>query len=284
MLFAVIASAPKIQGDELPTFRGGLEIKHEFEGGIIKIHTFYNTDYAEGQWKITDNKNVDIWLFVDEQPKGTTILVEHMHADCMICSNRTEINGIRQDTMDDKLHTGPQEGFYVSPIYPYNEVFAVEGYTQYLLSIWGYMWGNFGWMSGGEDRLDEENLQRLGAKGSEFAIVFDLLIRHEGEQFYHTISFMDDFIVYFDGGFQENPGSQAEFEIVAIYPYREYAWIFWPGLIVAMITGFWGRYRNENQKTAWPLAVICIVGIIILAAGTFCYFYPVSIEVPVVPQ
>lgn len=282
LLLAMTIAIPKTQANEIPTFHNGVKIQHEFEGGLIIVNTFYNTDYAEGQWKITDNKNVGIYLFVEKQPEGTTILVEHMHADCLICSNRTEFNGIKQDTMDDKMHTGPQEGFYVSPEYPYSCIFAIEGYTQYLLSIWGFMWGDFGWMSGTEKRLTEDTLKHYGTKGSELMVVFDLLIKHEGEEFYHTVSFMDDFIVYFNGAFQENPGSRAEFEIVTTYPNRQHGWIFWPGLALALVFGVIALAREYNY-TKWPFWLICIIGIVILVAGVTCYLLPHQIEVPVVP-
>jgi len=283
LFFTAIPQIPEIQAAEIPTFHNGLRIRHELEGGLIVINTFYNTDYAEGQWKITDNKNVGIYLFVEKQPEGTIILVEHMHADALIYSNRSEINGIKQDTMDDKMHVGSQEGFYVAPGYPYSCIFAIEGYTQYLLNIWGFMWGQYGWMEGGEERLTEENLKNLGTKGSEFMVVFDLLIKHEGEDFYHTVSFMDDFIVYFNGAFQENPGSRAEFEVVRLYPYSEYSWIFWPGLIMAIIGGaiaFLGGYND----TKWPFWLLCCIGVIIMIAASICYIGYVETEVPVVPS
>jgi len=185
-------------------FSEGLTIQHSFENGSIVIETFYRTDYVNGKWRITDNKNVDISLRVFEQPENTTILVEHMHADCVIFSNDSQkVNGLSQDSMDDSFH-GDQGGFYVSLEYQYNCVFAIEGYSQYLMNIWGFICGEYGYIRGADKRLTESNLIEYGAQGSEFMTVFDILIKNDNETFYHTISFMDDFVVYFDGTFDNN--------------------------------------------------------------------------------
>jgi len=287
LLVTIIAQISETKATtEFPTLHNGLTVRHEVEGGLIIVNTFYNTDYAEGQWEITDNKNVGIYLFVEQQPKDTTILVEHVHVDFLICSNRSEINGIKQDGMDDAMHVGNQAGFYVSPQYSYSNIFAIEGYTEWLLSIWGFMWGSFGWMSGTEKRLTEDTLKQYGAKGSEFMVVFDLLIKSQGEENYHTVSFMDDFIVYFNGGFQENPGSQSETKTIAIYPMRDWGWIAWIGLvilIVGIIAIIYG-YGRDSTDLKYIGGFLIVLGIVVIIVGLACYLGAQYIEVPKVPS
>jgi hypothetical protein len=283
LLVTIIAQVSEVKATtEFPTLRNGLTVRHELEGGLIIVNAFYNTDYAQGQWEITDNKNVGIYLFVEKQPENTTILVEHVHVDCLICSNRSEINGIKQDGMDDAMHVGTQAGFYVSPQYSYSNIFAIEGYTEWLTSIWGFMWGNFGWMSGTEKRLTEDTLKQFGAKGSEFMVVFDLLIKNQGEENYHTISFMDDFIVYFNGGFQENPGSQSETKTITTYPWSDWGWIFWPGLVLLFVGILVCYYGNKEDSTALQIIgfILIIAGVILMFAGATCYFQVNQVEVP----
>jgi len=283
LLVTIIAQVSEVKATtEFPTLRNGLTVRHELEGGLIIVNAFYNTDYAQGQWEITDNKNVGIYLFVEKQPENTTILVEHVHVDCLICSNRSEINGIKQDGMDDAMHVGTQAGFYVSPQYSYSNIFAIEGYTEWLTSIWGFMWGNFGWMSGTEKRLTENTLKQLGAKGSEFMVVFDLLIKNQGEENYHTISFMDDFIVYFNGGFQENPGSQSETKTITTYPWSDWGWIFWPGLVLLFVGILACYYGSEECSAAVQFIGIILIaaGIILMFAGAICYIGINKVEVP----
>jgi hypothetical protein len=214
-IFLVLFIAPFFVGvanAQEPTFAEGLTLHHTFENGTILIDTFYKTDYVDGKWRITDNKNVDIHLMVIGQPANTTILVEHMHADCAIYSNETtseSVNGLIQDSMDDSFH-GVQGGFYVSPEYEYNCVFAIEGYSEFLMNVWGFVCGDYGYITGSDERLTESNLIRYGASGSKFSIVFDLVIQNEGEDYFHTVSFMDAFIVNFDGMFADNTGGVLE--------------------------------------------------------------------------
>lgn len=211
-LFVMSAFIEPVSADA-STFSEGLTLQHSFENGTILVETFYQTDYTDGKWRITDNKNVDIQLSVIEQPENTTIFVEHMHADCGIYSNKTgaeSINGLIQDSMDDKLHVGLQVGFYVSPQYDYNCVFAIEGYSEHFTQIWGFVVSSFGYITSNRRRLTEENLVYYGATGSKFMIVFDLLIKNEGEDYYHTESFMDAFVVNFDGMFGDNTGGILE--------------------------------------------------------------------------
>jgi len=194
------------------TFAEGLLLHHSFENGTIQIDTFYKTDYVNGKWRITDNKNVDIRLNVTNQPENTTILVEHMHADCAIYANESSyenVNGLVQDSMDDSFH-GIQGGFYVSPKYEYNCVFAIEGYSEHLINIWGFVCGDFGYIRGQEQRLTESSLIDLGVQGSKFSIVFDIAIKNDGEDYFHTVSFMDAFVVNFDGMFADNTGGILE--------------------------------------------------------------------------
>jgi len=193
------------------TFAEGLTIRHEFENASIVIETFYKTDYHLGYWRITDNKNVDISMRILEQPENTTVMIEHMHADCIIFANQSQtINGLTQDSMDDKMHVGEQEGFYISPEYNYNCVFAIEGYAEIFTRNWGFICGSYGTISSSRERLTESNLIYHGAEGSEFMVVFDLLIKNDGEEYFHTISFMDDFVVFFNGAFIENLGGVLE--------------------------------------------------------------------------
>jgi hypothetical protein len=200
-----------VQADD--TYLGeGLTIRHMFENDSIVIDTFYKTDYQSGYWKITDNKNVEISLRVIYQQNDTVILVEHMHADVLIFANNSQpINGITQDSMDDSFH-GDQGGFFVSTNYTYNCVFAVEGFSQFLINSWTFMYGAYGYYGGTmhSQRLTEDSLISLGVQGSEIMVVFDLLVKNGNETLFHTYSFMDDFVVFFNGAFVENLGGVLE--------------------------------------------------------------------------
>lgn len=70
-----------------------------------------------------------------------------------------------QDSMDDSIHGGEQPGFLTTRDHPYEEVFAIEGYSQTLISGWGYACDGYGWADVDERRLTEGNLKRGGVYG-----------------------------------------------------------------------------------------------------------------------
>jgi len=248
----------------------GISFTHEFDDGKIVFKTTYWTDYPPGKWKITDNKNIHIKLEVIEQPENATLFVEHMHADCFIEATKQPVDGLLQDTMDDKIHGGiDQPGFYISKEYPYEEIFSIEGYSKFLIEGWGFVCQYYGWSYVSETRLTEDRLKEVGAIGSELVFVFDICVKYEGEEFYHKIIFEDDFIVYFNGDFVQNIGGEAEEEgpkTEIVFPYAKKLTL--PaiiGFIILLIGLFmWGGSEEEDMKSIGK--ALAIIGFIILLA------------------
>jgi hypothetical protein len=176
---------------------GALLIQHKVNGEVFTFTTRYSTSYNVDDWQITDSKTLkmEAWLEQSAYFTGTTLL-DNVHVDCNIQSKYQIMDGVLQDTMDDRLHTGDQPGFLVSDIYPYENTFSIEGYSQWLVEGWGYFNTSYGYTSYETVRLTEQNLRgNGGVMGNKFTIVYDLLIRNQGEEFYHTRSIVDEFIV-----------------------------------------------------------------------------------------
>ena len=176
---------------------GELTIENEVEG--FNLVAKYSTDYDATKWRITDSKTLLMQMFVEDLPENTTILVEHMHVDISLKAKYEGMDGMLQDSMDDKLHTGDQLGFWVTENYPYENIFAIEGYSQTLIDGWGWMIGSFGSMNIKEERLTESNLRDDdrggGVYGNKVQVVYDILIKYEGEQYYHTRSIVNEFLI-----------------------------------------------------------------------------------------
>jgi len=191
----------------------GISFIHELPENI-KIKTSYWSDYDSTTWKITDNKNIWIQLEVLDNPNNLTILIEHLHADCSLEAKRPGLDGILQDTMDDKIHEGDQPGFYVSVDHPYYECFLIEGYSKWLIDGWIFYFSGYG--AGGvvEERLTETNVRNRGVVGSEISVVYDVLIKDPSTGLYYKYIIHDDFIVYLNGSFEQNLGGTGEKEEV----------------------------------------------------------------------
>ena len=115
LFLLLLSSIPVLP--EGSSIASGISFDHQVED--ILIRTTYWSPYGSEKWRITDNKILYIKLEILDMPEGATILVEHMHADCFIHSYFEDIDGLLQDTMDDKIHGGSTPGFLVSTSYPY---------------------------------------------------------------------------------------------------------------------------------------------------------------------
>jgi len=172
---------------------GKLTIESEVEDFIFV--TEYSTPYDTSLWRITDSKSLFMKAYL-KSPVDATILVEHVHIDINIQSVKARLDGWPQDTMDDKLHTGSQLGFWITDEYPYENIFAIEGFSQTLIDGWGWFLGGYGHLDVDEKRLTEKNLiERGGVYGNKIQIVYDLLIKYPDDPFYHTRSVINEFLI-----------------------------------------------------------------------------------------
>jgi len=211
-LAVVLMGASGCDGQEAPLTKeipvltndlagGELTRTIEIPGEQFQLVTGYSTDYKTEEWHVTDSKNLRMTALTSGAPEGTVVLVEHVHVDISIVAALAMINGIPQDSMDDSIHGSDQGGFWVTDQYPYEEVFAIEGYSETLISGWGFVISGYGSVSLSEKRLTEHNLVEHGkAYGEKMQVVYNLLIRYPGEPYFHTRAIIDEFLIPVAGG------------------------------------------------------------------------------------
>lgn len=177
---------------------GELVINHQVED--FKFITKYFTDYNTKNWRITDSKSLNMWAWIESYPEDLTVLVEHVHIDISLKSSELSLDGWSQDSMDDSVHGGLQPGFWITKDYPYENVFAIEGFTETLIQGWMFFINGYGAGSISENRLTEDNIvgegyHEGGVYANKVQIVYDLLIKNPGEELYHTRSIIDEFLI-----------------------------------------------------------------------------------------
>ena len=193
-------STPEIPRADLPVLNNDLAggkytVKSQIQGEAFSFIREYSTSYNSAAWRITDSKSLLMraWL---EGAEGATVLVEHVHIDIAIKSRYEQFDGWPQDSMDDSVHGGIQPGFLVTNQYPYENVFAIEGFSQTLIDGWAFFVGSYGYGGVSEDRLTEETLVDHGkVYGNKVQVVYDLLIKYGNEPYFHTRSIIDEFLV-----------------------------------------------------------------------------------------
>ena len=168
-------------------------------GEQLTVTTNYTTEnYDTKQWLITDNKTINMNLIVTNMPEGTEVFVEHVHADVAIASTDMELNGIIQDSMDDTFHGNGtnQPGWFVNANHAYKETFSIEGYSQLLIESFGFYLGGYGYNSTSTSRMTESRLKSHGAYGNQLVIVYNLAVKYPGEDYYHSETIFDKFIIH----------------------------------------------------------------------------------------
>lgn len=172
-----------------------LEKTHEIED--LKFITTYDTgDYDLSRWRITDSKTINMTAKVTNVPEGATILIEHVHIDMSLKSTNPQLDGLSQDSMDDSYHGTSQDGFWINEKYPYQNKFAIEGFSKDLIDGWTFVCGSYGYGSISHERLTEKNLTTYGkVYANKMQVVYDILIKYPKEDFYHVVSVLDEFLI-----------------------------------------------------------------------------------------
>lgn len=172
-----------------------LEKTHDIDG--MKLTTTYNTgDYNLKRWRITDSKVINMTAKLSNVPEGATVLIEHVHIDMSLKSKDPQLDGLAQDSMDDSYHGMSQDGFFIDEKYEYENTFAIEGFSKELMDGWMFVAGSFGTGSVSDERLTENSLIRYGkVYANKMQVIYDVLVKYEGEEFYHVESITDEFLI-----------------------------------------------------------------------------------------
>ena len=172
-----------------------LEKTHKIED--FEFITTYNTGkYDLSRWRITDSKVINMTAQVSNLPAGATVLIEHVHVDMSLKSTNPQLDGLSQDFMDDSYHGSSQDGFFINNKYPYQNKFAVEGFSKDLINGWMFACDSYGAGAISQKRLTEENLVASGkVYANKMQVVYDVLVKYADEDFYHVVSVLDEFLI-----------------------------------------------------------------------------------------
>lgn len=182
--------------DVLTTIKGStLEQEHDIEG--FKFVTTYDTgDYDLSRWRVTDTKTINMSAVTENLPDGTEVFIEHVHIDMALKSTNPQLDGLAQDSMDDSFHGVSQDGFFINDDYSYENKFAIEGFSKDIIDGWMFVCGTYGSGSITQERLTEKNLVEYGdVYANKMQVVYDILIKNEGEKYYHVVSISDEFLI-----------------------------------------------------------------------------------------
>ncbi len=128
------------------------------------------------RWTITSDKEMYIDICTDGLPEGVEVYIDNVHIDTTIRSVFPSVDGITQDTMDDRIHNSQMMGFPISDSNIYSNVNCIEGQNQSFMQ--GSFYGFNGYSSGSieQRRYVESDYLKAGVYANKINSVIDLII------------------------------------------------------------------------------------------------------------
>ena len=166
---------------------------NDIENGVMQVLQVPNNDFSlvinykfdlleNEKWTVCDDKNIIMEVCTKNLKKGMKVYIDNVHTDTSIMAYENYLNGILQDTMDDRIHNSLMLGFPISNDVSYVGSNHIEGQNDTFIE--GYTYGIGGYMSSGEiyerRRLESDYLSQ-GVYANKISSVIDLIIIDEND-------------------------------------------------------------------------------------------------------
>lgn len=156
----------------------GLQQVIEVPGENFKLVVDYKCELQEGErWIVTSDKKINMEIRTDGVDDTTTkVYIDNIHTDTTICSRFPTVDGITQDSMDDRIHNSLMLGFPIADDVSYVGINEIEGQNQTFIS--GAYMGFNGYSSGSvtERRYKESEYLDKGVYANKITSIIDLII------------------------------------------------------------------------------------------------------------
>ena len=161
----------------------------EVPGEDFKLVIEYSLDEnAAKKWTITGDKSLFTRVYTQGLPEGTKVYIDNVHTDTSIVSTYPEMNGIQQDSMDDRIHNSLMYGFPISDTTHFVGINKIEGQNDTFITgtMRGFVSRDYGYVNGEieEKRFLEEDYLKNGVYGNKIVSAYGLLIQKGDEEPY----------------------------------------------------------------------------------------------------
>lgn len=179
------------QGEEIEIKTQVLDVP----GEDFQLVVEYSLDpNAQKHWRITDNKKLYTKVYTKGLKEGVKVWIDNVHTDTTLVATKSAMNGILQDSMDDRIHNSLMYGFPIdndTALYAANEI---DGQNDTFIA--GSVYGFNGTTSGTvvEQRFLDEDYLEKGVYANKISSVYGLLIQ-KGEEELYGVDVSSDIIV-----------------------------------------------------------------------------------------
>ena len=146
-------------------------------GEEFKLVIEYSTDLNSGtEWTITAPKKLTTKTYTQGLDSDTKVYIDNIHTDVSTVSDYTIMNGILQDSMDDRIHNSLMLGFPIPNDVYHIGINQIEGQNDTFISGTCYAFNGNGSGSFEEQRFEEGDYLEKGVYGSLISSSYGLLI------------------------------------------------------------------------------------------------------------
>lgn len=151
-------------------------------GESFKLVVNYQCELQEDErWTVTSDKKLNMEIRTDGLTSDTQVYIDNVHTDTTICSYYPTVDGVTQDTMDDRIHNAQMLGFPIADDNAYLGINQIEGQNETFIK--GFVHGYNGHTSGEitEKRFLESDYLSQGVYANKITSVIDLIVVRNGE-------------------------------------------------------------------------------------------------------
>lgn len=181
---------------------GGVKQVIDVPGEEFKLVVEYSADLNdESEWTITAPKKLTTKTYTQGLNNDTKVYIDNIHTDVSTVSDYTMMNGILQDTMDDRIHNSVMLGFPIANDVYHIGINQIEGQNDTFISGTCYAFNGNGGGSLKEQRFEEGDYLEKGVYGSLISSSYGLLIQ-KGDNEPYGVDVDSTVIVYADNEVQ----------------------------------------------------------------------------------
>ena len=199
-----------VNTDSNSDLSGGLTQVLDIPGEEFKLVTEYSCDStSKRSWRVTSDKFLYFNVRTEGLPADTKVYIDNVHIDTTVKSKYAVVDGILQDTMDDRIHNSQMLGFPIGDDIYYYGVDAIEGSNDTFVQSTTYAWTSY--YSSSEYKLKrytESDYLELGVYANKFQVVYDLLIQGPNDETPRCVSVNTDFIVNITSSLEDEKEKQ----------------------------------------------------------------------------
>lgn len=155
------------------SLNNGIQQIKDVEGENFQL--VINYSIAEKEWHINTTKDLFVSIKTQILPDDLEVYIDNIHMDTSIISTKAGYSGIKQDSMDDRIHNSLMLGFPISNTKSYFGTNTIEGEDSEFIEGYSYGYNYYHGEVSQKRRLESDFLEE-GVYANKIDSVIDLII------------------------------------------------------------------------------------------------------------